>query len=517
MNIANTADVEHRRPSGRLPQSSIVRVIVIIIGLLAAGCGVSTTPVPSGAAPPRASASGSPVAGEASPPTATVSAPPIRMIEQPPVPADVPVTPDSARVDLEMPTFSNPTKITNPLFPVSNQASVLMLGQVDGMPFRTEVTLLPFTRIVEWDGEHVETAVSQYQAYLDGRITEIAYDLYAQADDGSVWYFGEDVSDFEDGAIVTKEGTWLAGKDAPAAMIMPGVPEVGDVLRTENSPGFAFEEVTVKAVDQVVEGPLGPVPGGLVVTELHMDGATEDKTFAPGYGEFLTTDGADVEALALAVPTDTATGPPPAALTSIKTGADAILAAATSKDWKAASAALDTVTAAWDEYQTRPVPVLIGPRMTSAVQTLGRAVAARNVRRSRQAAIDVAMSSLDLQLRYRPVGEIDLARLDLWAAQVLVDAAAGDGAAVRGDAFTMVFIRDRILEALPKADLIRLNTQLLNLQLAGLDEDLGRRPRPPGSSARSPESGHEPACACLGFELRRRVRRRVDRRRRRPI
>jgi hypothetical protein len=29
--------------------------------------------------------------------------------------------------------------------------------------------------------------LSQYLAYLDGRITEVALDRYAQADDGSVW------------------------------------------------------------------------------------------------------------------------------------------------------------------------------------------------------------------------------------------------------------------------------------------------------------------------------------------
>ena len=103
------------------------------------------------------------------------------MIPQPPVPADIPVAPKSKRVDLSMPTFSDPTNVTNPLFPVSKQDSVLMVGHVDGKPFRTEVTLLPETRIIEWQGQRIETLVSQYTAYLDGRIQEVAYDLYAQA------------------------------------------------------------------------------------------------------------------------------------------------------------------------------------------------------------------------------------------------------------------------------------------------------------------------------------------------
>jgi hypothetical protein len=201
-----------------------------------------------------------------------------------------------------MPTFSDPTNVTNPLFPVSLQESVLMLGHVEGKPFRTEVTLLPETRIIEWEGQRVETLVSQYNAFLDGRIEEVAYDYYAQADDGSVWYFGEDVFDFRAGAIVVTEGTWLAGRDGPAAMIMPADPQVGDVYRTENAPGFVFEEVTVRSTDQTLDGPIGPIHGGMLADELHSDGKTEQKVFAPGYGEFYTAGGGDVEALALAVP-----------------------------------------------------------------------------------------------------------------------------------------------------------------------------------------------------------------------
>src|SRR5438128_1849482 len=98
-----------------------------------------------------------------------------------PIVSGIPVAPDSARVDLTVPTFSHPTHVTNPLFPVSRQLSVLFVGHVEGKPFRTEVTLLPYTRIIEWEGHRTETLVSQYVAYLDGRLQEVAYDKYAQA------------------------------------------------------------------------------------------------------------------------------------------------------------------------------------------------------------------------------------------------------------------------------------------------------------------------------------------------
>ena len=399
-----------------------------------------------------------------------------REIPQPVVP-HVAVAPENQRVDLRVPNFSHPTEVTNPLFPVSKQASVLFLGHVDGKPFRTEVTLLPDTRIVQWEGQRIETLVSQYMAYLGGRIQEVAYDLYAQADDGSVWYFGEDVADFVEGAIVTKEGTWIVGKDGPGAMIMPGNPEVGDAYRTENNPGIAFEQVTVTSVDRTFDGPLGPIQGGMVGRELHMDGKTENKLFAPGYGEFYTSGGGDVEALALAVPTDAASGLLPTELVTLEQGGTAVIDAARSGDWPSASSTVGGLKAAWNTYAAGDVPRLIRPKVTSALAALDRAVRARDQVRATQAAIDLTQSILDLELRYRPASEVNLARFDLWAAQVLVDAAAGDDAAVRGEVFTLGYIRDRIVHALDPAAVTAVNIQLGRLQIAAVDGALARAAR----------------------------------------
>jgi hypothetical protein len=70
------------------------------------------------------------------------------------------------------------------------------------------------------------------------------------------------------------------------------------------------------------------------------------------------------------------------------------------------------------------------------------------------------------------VPEIDLARFDLWAAQMLVDAAARDLGALNGDFFSLDYIRDRIRQALTEADLARLNAELEELNGAVGDEDL---------------------------------------------
>ena len=188
----------------------------------------------------------------------------------------LPIAPRRDRVDLVAPPFSNPTHVTNPLFPIAALHSAVLNGQVDGKPFRTETTLLPQTRIMEWtDRQCVEVLVSQYVAYSDGRIEEVALDLYAQDDQGSVWYLGEDVFNYKDGVIADTGGTWFAGQDGPAALIMPAAPKTGDVYRPENIAGLVFEEVTVKAVGQTVDGPGGPVSDAIVVEELHDDGSRE--------------------------------------------------------------------------------------------------------------------------------------------------------------------------------------------------------------------------------------------------
>jgi hypothetical protein len=447
-----STDVCRRKRSGRREMS----IVAVIVGASLVG---ACTASPDG------------IGGSAAPSATPPSTPQPATIPQPIVPAGVPVAPESERVDLAMPTFSDPTNITNPLFPVSDQASVLLLGHVDGKPFRTEVTLLPETRIIEWEGLQVEVVVSQYNAFLGGSIEEVAYDLYAQADDGSVWYFGEEVSDFRDGALIVTEGTWLAGRDGPAAMIMPGDPQVGDVYRTENAPGFVFEEVTVKSVGESLDGPLGPIEGGMLASELHADGTTEDKIFAPGYGEFFTSGGGDVEALAMAVPTDAASGSMPPELTTMSHGALSALDAAGSGHWGLASTAVSDVVAAWKTYGAGDVPRLVEPLMKRTLHRFAAAVDARSSAGASNAAIETARLAYDLQLRYRPVTEVDLARLDLWAAQLIVDEAAGDTDAIAADQFALDYVRDRIRAALDEVTLARVNTELGEIQVAVVDEE----------------------------------------------
>jgi hypothetical protein len=380
------------------------------------------------------------------------------------------LAPMSERVDLEMPSFSDPTSITNPLFPISDLHSALALGHVEGEQLKVETTLLPETKIVEWNGQRVETLQSQFLAYHDGRIDEVAVDTYAQADDGAVWYFGEDVFIYKDGRVVDTLGTWLAGVDGPASMIMPADPQVGDAYRTENVPGLVFfEESKVKRIGVTVKGPTGPVDGAMIGQELHFPGEVENKTFAPGYGEFFSGVGGNVEVTALAVPTDALPGPAPAELETIASGADEIFADAQSGDWSATSVTFRSISVAWKQLRAGKVPTRLDGQMNRALKALDRAVAARDRSRVGHAALDVAGAGLDLELQYRPPVEIDMARFDLWTRRLLLDAAARNAAGVLGDITTLEWIRDRLV--LDTSDESRIDDQLRYLRAAAEAEE----------------------------------------------
>ena len=128
---------------------------------------------------------------------------------------------------------------------------------------------------------------------------------------------------------------------------------------------------------------------------------------------------------------------------------------------------------AWDTYTAGEVPPLIKAEMNRALARLGATIDARDRARAMTAAIDVSQSALDLELRYRPPAEIDLARFEQWNRQILADAAADDLGGASSAVATMEWIRDRFTDSLAPADLTRIDVHLLALRGSSVDRDLG--------------------------------------------
>src|SRR3989344_4024924 len=59
----------------------------------------------------------------------------------------------------------------------------------------------------------VKATVVWDRVWLDDSLIEETYDWYAQDKEGNVWYFGEDSKEYEDGRVVSTEGSWEAGVD----------------------------------------------------------------------------------------------------------------------------------------------------------------------------------------------------------------------------------------------------------------------------------------------------------------
>jgi hypothetical protein len=257
-------------------------------------------------------------------------------------------------------------------------------------------------------------------------------------------------------------------------MIMPADPQVGQVYRAENVPPIAWEEVTIQSVGVTVDGPAGRVTGAIVGSELHMEGTRQEKIFAPGYGEFSTGSLAtnDLEALALAIPIDALSGPRPPELDALTASTAAIFAAADAEDWTSASAALETATAAWEAYGAGQVPPRLRTVMLDTIESLGDAVGAATAEDARQEAIEVARVAYDLRLRHQPATEIDRARFDLWLAQVLVDAEAGESGAIRGDTATLELVWKRIAHTFTGAASAEILAQLGELRVAADGDEL---------------------------------------------
>jgi hypothetical protein len=74
----------------------------------------------------------------------------------------------------------------------------------------------------------VECVVVDHKEWEGDMLIERTYDWFAQDDKGTVWYFGEDTKEYENGEVVSTEGSWEAGVDganpASASMWVRGKP-----------------------------------------------------------------------------------------------------------------------------------------------------------------------------------------------------------------------------------------------------------------------------------------------------
>jgi hypothetical protein len=104
----------------------------------------------------------------------------------------------------------------------------------------------------------VTATVVHDTASLDGELIEDTFDWFAQDKEGNVWYLGEDTKEYENGEVISTEGSWEAGVDgAEAGIVMLADPQVGDTYRQEWYPGHAEDAAEVVSLSEEVTVPYG--------------------------------------------------------------------------------------------------------------------------------------------------------------------------------------------------------------------------------------------------------------------
>ncbi len=123
----------------------------------------------------------------------------------------------------------------------------------------------------------------------DGELVEVSRNWFSRCvETGDIFYFGEEVDDYEDGEIVGHGGAWRAGrKGALPGIIMPGTFLLGARYFQEIAPGVALDRGENMRMGLEVETPAGTFGDCVEVLDsnaLNPDSPGDIKVYCAGIG-----------------------------------------------------------------------------------------------------------------------------------------------------------------------------------------------------------------------------------------
>ena len=185
--------------------------------------------------------------------------------------------------DIDPADFSASTVITNRYFPLPPGKKYIYEGASEEGEERVEEMRLMETITIMG----IECVVDNFKGFVDDELVEEAWDWYAQKNDGSVWYFGEAVDNYENGGIANHDGAWKAGVDgALPGTIMLATPRNGVKYREEFFEGEAEDQAQIIHTGKEVSIDFGTFDDCIMTrnwTKLE-PGLIEEKIYAPGVG-----------------------------------------------------------------------------------------------------------------------------------------------------------------------------------------------------------------------------------------
>jgi hypothetical protein len=180
------------------------------------------------------------------------------------------------------------SKVDNKFFPLKPGTTFVYKGEEEEVPSRNTVEVTHDKKEIQG----VTTTVVHDKVFKgNGKkeyLAENTFDWYAQANDGTVCYFGEDTKELDKNRnVISTEGSWEAGKNgAQAGIIMEAHPKVGDTYQQEFSSGVAEDMAKVLSLDKSTCVPYGCFDNLLLTKEWTPlePGVAEHKYYAKDVG-----------------------------------------------------------------------------------------------------------------------------------------------------------------------------------------------------------------------------------------
>jgi hypothetical protein len=261
----------------KLYKHKVFVVTILLIMVVISACGSSRPATPAAVQP-----------------TVAVSAPTEDSAEPTTEPAPEPtVDPESARPDISLAKFDNPTNIDNKYFPLTPGYQAVFEGITEEagreVPHSIIFTVTGLTKEIAG----IQTVVAWIVDYSDGELVEAEVAFYAQDNDGNVWFMGEHPEVYEMGKMV-EAPTWIPGiRGAEAGITMKANPEVGLPSYAQGwGPAVNWtDRGHVVALGEQICVPADCYEDVLVVEEFSQaePNAFQVKSYAPGVGNVHVT------------------------------------------------------------------------------------------------------------------------------------------------------------------------------------------------------------------------------------
>lgn len=175
--------------------------------------------------------------------------------------------------------------INNPYLPYAEGQVSVLEGPDGSRTGRVRITVLADTEVIAG----VTTRVVEEREWIDDDLVEISRNFVAQASDGTVCYFGEDVDDYSNGALSGHAGAWRASeKGYRPGILMPADPQPGTSHKQEIAPGVAEDASVIVAVGATYTVPAGAFEDTVETMDVNpLTGGKDSKRYGRGVGLIL--------------------------------------------------------------------------------------------------------------------------------------------------------------------------------------------------------------------------------------